>query len=377
MYNGSEVTRYLVLLLLVPLLLVACAEAPPRSETPSVAEPQILPVGAVALAQGAGQSDPLDISVEVFDRGLDGAAGASAIPALRKAESIMLPTKLAATLNDSGYWGAVRVTEAQDIAGPLTVSGKILRADGVILELEIRAHGADGSLLLEGRYRDEAGDGDYPATPDNDPFADIYRAISNDLARVVSELDSQQRRYLERLALMDFAGRLAPDTFAGYVEVDTDGIRSLRSFPANGDPMLGRLERLREQDYLFIDTVDQQYRDLTEKIGESYDLWRQYSRELELYGSNSRAQAEDRPRAGRRGSYAALQQVYGSFRKVKLQEEDLNDLVAGFAGESLETVVEVDDGVVSLRGSVSERYAQWRGILGRIYALESGIDAQL
>lgn len=376
MYNGSAVIRYLGVVLLVPLLLIACAEAPPRSEAPSASDPGILPVGAVVLDQGAGQSEPLDIAVEIFDRGLDGVAGTSAIPALRKAESIMLPTKLAATLNESGYWAAVRVTEAQDIAVPLTVAGKILRADGFILELEIRARGADGALLLDKRYRDEAADGDYPATPEKDPFADIYRAISNDLAAVARELDSQQRRYLERLALMDFAGRLAPDTFAGYVDVGTDGGRTLRSYPASGDPMLGRLQRLREQDYLFIDTVDQQYRDLTDKIGESYDLWRQYSRELELYGSSYRAQAEDRPRAGRRGSYAALQQVYGSFRKVKLQEEDLNDLVAGFAGESLETVMEVDDGVVSLRGSVSERYAEWRGILGRIYALESGLDAQ-
>ena len=67
-----------------------------------------------------------------------------------------------------------------------------------------------------------------------------------------------------------------------------------------------------------------------------------------------------------------MQQVYGSFRKVKLTEEDLEDLVAGFAGESLETVMEVDDGVVRLRGSVSDRYAEWRDILARIYALESG-----
>ena len=122
----------------------------------------------------------------------------------------------------------------------------------------------------------------------------------------------------------------------------------------------------------FIDTVDQQYRDLADEIGESYDLWRQYSLEVEQYAQGYEAAAGGRQRAGRRGSFASLQQVYGSFRKVKMQEEDLQDLVAGFAGESLETVVEVDDGVVRLRGSVDERYAQWREILTQIYALESG-----
>jgi hypothetical protein len=67
-----------------------------------------------------------------------------------------------------------------------------------------------------------------------------------------------------------------------------------------------------------------------------------------------------------------MQQSYASFRKVKIQEEDFGALVKGFAGESLETVLEVDDGVVRLSGSVEERYREWRGILARIYDLETG-----
>ncbi len=136
--------------------------------------------------------------------------------------------------------------------------------------------------------------------------------------------------------------------------------------------MLLRLQRLRRQDELFIDTVDQQYKDLRDKVAESYALWREYSFELQRYGETYRNEAGDRKRTARRGSYAAMQQVYASFRKVKIQEEDLRNLVAGFTGESLETVLEVDDGVFRLSGSVEDRYREWRDILTRIDSLEKG-----
>jgi hypothetical protein len=372
-YDGGFVSAMRGLLT-APMLLVLLACASPAPQSPDAAPPAaatLQPVGAVALQRTAPQDDALDLAVLVFDRGLD-SAGASIFPEVRKAESLLLPVKLREVLVDSGYWGTVRVAESADVAVPVKLRGRILRADGATLELVITAIGADGRQLMQRNYRDEARESDYPVAAGTDPFNDIYHAISNDLAALTRDMDAREREHLRRLALLEFAERLAPRTFAGYVDVDRDGVRSLRSFPAEGDPMLARLQRLRRQDYLFIDTVDQQYRDLAQEIGPSYDLWRQYSLEVELYSEDYQATAGARPRAGRRGSFATLQQVYGSFRKVKLQEEDLQDLVAGFAGESLETVMEVDDGVVRLRGSVSERYAEWRQILARIYALESG-----
>ena len=107
-------------------------------------------------------------------------------------------------------------------------------------------------------------------------------------------------------------------------------------------------------------------------MAQSYALWREYAFELQRYGQSYRAGAAERKSTARRGSYAAMQQVYAIYRKVKIQEQDLRGLVEGFGGESLETVLEVDDGIVRLRGSVARRYEEWRRILARIYALESG-----
>jgi hypothetical protein len=242
----------------------------------------------------------------------------------------------------------------------------------VVLELAVTLRAADGQQLFARRYRDEATPGDYPVRPGDDPFADLYRAVSNDLVTVVEGLDEGRRRQLARLALMRFGSELAPQTFAPYLAREGDAF-ALRGFPADDDPMLARLSRVRRQDELFIDTVDQQYRDLRDDVGASYDLWRAYGYELETYGAAWRESAAERRIDARRGSFAAMQQVYGTYRKVKLQEEDLRALVRAFGGEALETVITVDDGVFRLSGSVEERYAQWREILGRIYALEAGL----
>jgi hypothetical protein len=164
-------------------------------------------------------------------------------------------------------------------------------------------------------------------------------------------------------------------TFERFIGSDDDGHLTLNGFPAADDPMLARLQRLRRQDDLFVDAADEQYSDLLDTVGESYNLWRAYAYELETYGASYRASAAGRRSDARRGSFAAMQQVYATFRKVKLQEEDLNDLVAGFGGEALETVMTTDDGVYRLSGSVESRYDQWREILSQIYSLETGLPS--
>lgn len=357
------------------VLLVACTSGYQRSAAPVQTPTGVLsePVGTVRLETGAASAPPLDLSVTVFDSA-DPAAGVTppAFPTVRKAETLLLPVSLARTLRASGAFGAVRVVHADDVFLPLRLEASILTAEASVLELEVRLHGADERLLFEERYRDEARSGDYPVKPGDEPFADLYRAISNDVRAAVQALAPAQRRELARLALLRFGARLAPSSFARFIEDDGQGKLALAAYPADGDPMLERLQRLRRQDDLFVDTVDEQYRQLSERVGDSYDLWRSYVFELESYGSAYLESAARRDSRARRGTFGSMQQVYATYRKVKLQEEDLQDLVRGFDGEALETVIDVDDDVFRLSGSVEERYEQWRSILTRIYDLEVG-----
>ncbi|MFT7286046.1 MAG: hypothetical protein ACI87W_000149 [Halieaceae bacterium] len=375
--RGLGVSATLLLALVLVLGLTACGGNPMAQGPPAVRTPTIAAVGEVRLQQQAPRLDALDLAVAVFDQGLvDSSENSGRVfPTVRKAESLLLPVALATYLRDSGAWNVVRVTHKATLSMPLILQGEIIQADGAVLELHIMLQSSEGKTLLDKRYRDEAGPGDYPVGPGEDPFADIYRAISNDLLRLANASNAEQRQALARLSQLRFAAQLSPETFERFFERDAAGHYSLVSYPADGDPMLRRLQRLRRQDELFVDTVDEQYADLAGEVAESYALWREYSFELQLYGDAYRASAGQRKSTARRGSYAAMQQVYGSFRKVKVQEEDLRELVKGFTGESLETVLAVDDGVVRLSGSVDQRYEEWRGILARIYALEAGLDA--
>ena len=361
---------------LVMLFAALCGCGTLGSAPPVVAvkAPLAAPVGEVTLQQAAAlRLVPLDIGISIFDKGLANATdGDRVFPTVRKAESLLIPVMLAGTLVDSGAWGAVRVVHSSDVNLPLVAEGEILTADGATLELRLRVVSADGEVLLTRIYRDEATPADYPVAAGDDPFADIYRAISNDLLLIAQRLTAEQRIELERIAMLRFASELAPATFSRFLQRNPDDRYALVSFPAAGDPMLARLARLRRQDELFIDAVHDQYADLQEQVAESYALWREYSFELQRFGDSYRESAAERKTSARRGSYAAMQQVYASFRKVKIQEEDLRELVRGFSGESLETVLSVDDGVVKLSGSVQQRYDEWRRILTRIDALETG-----
>ncbi len=359
-------------LLLIATVLSGCAS---NGGEPSVAKPPPAaaePVGDVVLRERTVPID-LDLAIAVFGDGLtNGEVDDRVFPTIRKAETLLLPVTMASMIERSGSLAIVRVVHGTDVYMPLLLEGEILRADGAVLELQVTLRGADGRLLLSRTYRDEAGASDYPVASGTDPFDDLYRAVSNDVLSALEQLDDRERETLRRVALIRFAADLSPVTFERFLLEDSRGKLSLSSYPADDDPMLARLQRLRRQDELFIDTVDEQYGDLRDQVEESYALWREYAFELQRYGESYRASAADRKSSARRGSYAAMQQVYASYRKVKIQEEDLRGLVKGFGGESLETIMEVDDGVVRLSGSVDQRYAEWRRILGNIYDLETG-----
>ncbi len=177
----------MALVMALVLALGGCTSTSPVApvEPASRSQSDIAPVGTVALKVVSPSKEALDIAISVFDQGLDAQAVDGAVfPTIRKAESLILPVILSGVLEESGTFGVVRVTPSADVTLPLVLSARILQADGLGLELDVSLTAIDGRVLLERRYRDEAQPGDYPVT-DEDPFADLYRAISNDVQALV------------------------------------------------------------------------------------------------------------------------------------------------------------------------------------------------
>ncbi len=375
-------TRGLTVFALV--LLGACASQTPA---PEVASPDPVlaaeqdwppPVGQVALVEApvSDEAGALDVDLVVFDPGIPedvSTHGTRGIyPLIRKAESRFMPVMLRQSLVASGAWGVVRVLPESDASAELQVQGKILHSDGERLALQITAVDATGRVWLDAVYTDVTSAADYPVQQGADPFADIYRRIANDLLAARQQLNSEELVEIRRVANLRYASALAPEAFADYVAQGSDGRYRAVRLPAADDPMLVRIGRIRDQEHLFIDTVDEQYLDLLDEMRPTYNLWRQYGREQAIYITDYQDRLKDRDRAGRRGSFAAMKQTYDTFKWSKMQQQEMEQLAGGFNNEVTPTVLEVNGRIFRLSGSLDSRYDEWRGILREIFQLETG-----
>ena len=336
--------------------------------------------GAVELIVNAGepgQREALNIGLVVFDPGLvtDTAAARKLgiFPEIRNAEARYLPYAIRRTLVDSNHWGAVRVLPEPDKSTELLISGRIEQSDGTTLSITVTASDSSGRVWVERTYSATAAENAYQASQRRSrrPFQDLYNEIVNDLLSFRQALSPSDLRNIRRVAELRYAGALAPDAFGDFLGVDEQGLYSIRRLPALNDPMLNRVQRIREQEYLFIDTADDQFAELYTEMTPVYDLWRQFQREQMQYRTAHDARLADRDKP-RKGSYQAYKQSYSGFKWAKIQGQEMKLLAQGFNNEIAPTTMEIEGTVIKLNGSLDERYREWRRILREIYNLETG-----
>ena len=89
----------------------------------------------------------LNVSIEVFDPGAlpEDEKDANGLSMdIRNAEARYMPEQLRRTMENTGYWGAVRVVPGGATGGELLVPGTILESNGNQLDLVIDAKDASG-----------------------------------------------------------------------------------------------------------------------------------------------------------------------------------------------------------------------------------------
>ncbi len=339
---------------------------------------RLLVICSLLLAMNS-QADTrlVDVNIVVFDPGLDVDPSQyrklGIFPEIRELEARYLPFALRESIMQSDEWGPVRVLPAADPESELLVTGKILHSDGVSLELQIRAVDASGREWLNKTYSERAADADYQpnSIQKERPFAELYQRFAGDLLSAARLLGQSEIRRIQDLALLRYAQSLAPGAFNGYVVLDEFGRFNLARLPAYDDPMLARIELVREREYVFVDTVDGQYATLFQELGPTYDLWREFNREQALYQRlyEDRLAKREKPK---KGSYQAMKRAYLNFKWAKVQEQESARLAEGFRNETQPTFLELEGRVVELNGSLEDQYREWRDILRSIYELEGG-----
>ena len=100
------------------------------------------------------ESQLLDVRIQTFDPGKlpeseDEARGLS--EEIRQAEALFIPAHLKSTMEQTGYWGPVRVVPAGTLGAEVLISGRIIQSDGEILEVEINAD-FSSFVLIAGMY---------------------------------------------------------------------------------------------------------------------------------------------------------------------------------------------------------------------------------
>lgn len=367
---------------------ITANSTPAIQASEAIAYDELMDIGIVPMDPNI-PTDPKEL-----DKGL-------IIPDVRRAESSFIAFHLKDTLELTGNWGAVRVTPEPSKSVDLEVSGRILLSDGEQLKVAIVAKDARGRVWLKKTYEDIASKFSYEK-PKEDPFQDLYNDIANDLYSAQLDLEREDVLAIKQVANLKFAADLAPDAFGDYIDETSRGKVVINQLPAETDSMLVRVNRIKEQEYLFVDTLDDYYSRFYRDMRPSYDEWRHATydeairlREVQrqartrlatgalliagglVAGSESNSWAGDAAAAGAViGGIGSIRSGLERRKEAEIHAASLKELSQSLGTEITPYVLDIEGRTIELTGTAQEQYVQWRGLLREIYEQESSLPPQ-
>jgi hypothetical protein len=390
--NRTSILNYSVCLFL--LLLVGC-NSPIKVKTTTY----------TPLAPGKStvvEAELLDLGVLSFNPGLDQLEKdeeASVLPEVRNAEAHYLANQLTMTIQDSSTWGAVRMLPSSEVITDVYVNGVIEKSNGEVLELEITVTDTSGKQWYKKKYAGTASKYAYDRRQklQRDPFQGLFNQIANDLVIWRQKLSGKEAVNLRTISSLRFAEDFAPLVYDQHLQVDRKGQITVNRLPASNDPILQRIQRMRERDYLYVDTVQEYYDAFSRRMTEPYQSWRAQSYDELLAARDLKKQSFERTAGGiaaivvgilasgsnnssaRAGGAVAIGSgallvKSGLAKKAEAQihVEALAELGQSLEAEVEPRVIELEDQTVTLTGNVQMQYDQWQEILQKIYRAERG-----
>ena len=327
--------------------------------------PQIVVLLLLISGQDA-RSTTLNVSIAVFDPGVPADQSLhraqQVFPRVREIEAMFLPFVLRDKLAGTTGWGAVRGVPQPDAAAELLISGTIVRSNGEILELNIRAVDASGRVWFDkvftGLVMNQT----------------LYNDIVESLRTARSQLNDKALTDIVEISLLRYANQLAPSAFGSYLNEADDGTITIIRLPAKSDPMLDRIDRIRRTEYVITDTVDAKFQELHAEIASIYQLWREYRRKVIKYQMEDDRRAQSTSSNAPRGSYEAMKNQYDNYKFVRITAQEQDRLVVAFNNEVGPTVDAVEVRIAELETWVDQRYAEWHRLLEELFEVETSTD---
>ncbi len=350
------------------------------------------------ITQPIPDEELLDVGIAVFDPNVpdsfDATQQALVNPEVRRAESYYIPYTLKSVVESTGNWGAVRVVPRDTHAVDVLLSGRIIRSQGERLVLEVQAQDATGALWFENTYETLASKYAYDDSmpPGMDPFQPTYTRIADDLTAHFLALTEAQRSAIRHTAEMRFAEALLPIAYDAYVEPTEAGRLEVQRLPARNDPTMRNVRRVREREFMFIDTLDAYYAEYVRRIRPIYDTWRQATYREAMAGHELRELRRRRVVAGTlsiiggllggpatmSGISTGAELLQDSFAKrdeEQIHAEALREVSSAMEGEVMPHTLELENQTVQLTGTVEEQYAKLRALLKKSYRESLGLES--
>jgi hypothetical protein len=348
------------------------------------------------------ESQLLDLAVLPFDPGLDepeAAEDETISPAVRNAEAQFLANQLVATVQKTSAWGAVRTIPNRQIVVDVYVEGTILHSDGETLELDINVTDSSNRHWYKKSYKEVVGLYAYQnnGTIKRDPFQGMMNRIANDLLKYRQQLTADEAKNLRTISSLKFARDFSPEAFGDHIQETPGGQLQVIRLPAENDPILQRIERIRERDYLFVDTMQEHYDAFSSRMDKPYQSWRMATYEELASVRELKRQSRNRTIGGiaaivggilASGSNSGSARAAGAvtiaaggllvksgFEKreeLKIHEGALAELGQSLEAEIEPRIIELEDRTITLTGNVEAQYAQWKELLREIYKAERG-----
>jgi hypothetical protein len=356
-----------------------------------IPEEQLLDVGVRLLDENVPKDEKTQEKEKIF-------------PDVRRAEARYIAMQMRNTLEGTGHWGQVRVVPADADALDLHVSGKILESTGAKLHLEVTVSDATNRVWFKKVYEQPADTRSYKDNSGRprDPFQNLYSTLANDMLAYRQQLAAADLQAVRRVSELRFASDLAPYAFKDYIGADKKGVIRVARLPADDDPMLMRMDRIRERDYALLDTINEHYALFAENMADPYINWRRYSYDEIEAQDEAKRQALTRKLLGAAaiigglvagtetntyvGQAAATAAIFGGayaiksgFDKgaeVKMHSDSLRQLGESFQAEVQPMVVEVEGRTLQLKGTADEQYHEWRRLLKELYENETGVAVE-
>ena len=380
-----------IVVALCALLVASCASNRPYLVRPLVVQPPEEPIAEDQL---------IDVSIEVLysdELTAEQAKEEGTNSEIRKAECYFIAYHLKKTLEASLNWGAVHVVPSGVEATDLIVKGRIIHSNGEEMTLDVKAVDAAGRIWLNDEYEAEAIDEAFDNTmpEQKDVFQDLYNTVANDLAKKKNKISPEYINKLKTISRLKFAESFSPDAFDGYLKENASGCLKIERLPADDDPMMARLMKIRGRELMYLDILDGYYGQFYASMWAAYLNWRE-TNFIELY---ARREAKREALLTKVGGlfFMALPILAGGFAgladptfyrgwqafteadhysdQAEAHSDTIHELNLSFIERMKPVVIEFQNKEYTLKGSAKQQYDRWRELLRKIYANETGFIA--